>query len=59
MAPNSESAFGRIVRRRRKALGLSQEAGQPATIEAGLVLLAVSLGCLIYLNQRIRAVEVV
>lgn len=26
MAPNSESAFGRIVRRRRKALGLSQEA---------------------------------
>jgi transcriptional regulator with XRE-family HTH domain len=26
VAPNSESAFGRIVRRRRKALGLSQEA---------------------------------
>lgn len=26
MAANSESAFGRIVRRRRKELGLSQEA---------------------------------
>jgi hypothetical protein len=40
-------------------LGLPPEAGQPATQEAALVLGAVSLACLIYLNRRIRAVEVV
>jgi hypothetical protein len=40
-------------------LGLPQEAGQPTTQEAALVLAAVSLACLIYLNRRIRAVEVV
>ena len=40
-------------------LGLPQEAGQPATQEAALVLGAVSVACLIYLNRRIRAVEVV
>jgi ABC-2 type transport system permease protein len=40
-------------------LGLPHDAGQPATQEAALVLGAVSLACLIYLNRRIRAVEVV
>jgi len=40
-------------------LGLPREVGQPATQEAALVLLAVSLACLIYLNRRIRAVEVI
>lgn len=40
-------------------LGLPKEVGQPTTQEAALVLLAVSLACLIYLNRRIRAVEVI
>ncbi len=40
-------------------LGLPPEAGQPATQEAALVLGIVSLACLMYLNRRIRAVEVV
>jgi ABC-2 type transport system permease protein len=40
-------------------LGLPHEAGQPATQEAALVLGAVCLACLVYLNRRIRAVEVV
>jgi ABC-2 type transport system permease protein len=39
-------------------LGLPHDAGQPATHEAAFVLGAVSLACLIYLNRRIRAVEV-
>jgi hypothetical protein len=34
-------------------------APQPATVEAALVLGAVSLLCLIYLNRRTRAVEIV
>jgi ABC-2 type transport system permease protein len=40
-------------------LGLPHDAGQPATQEAALVLGAVSLACLIYLNRRIRAVEII
>lgn len=40
-------------------LGLPKDVGQPATQEAALVLTIVSLACLIYLNRRIRAVEVV
>lgn len=40
-------------------LGLPKDVGQPATEEAALVLTIVSLACLIYLNRRIRAVEVV
>jgi ABC-type transport system involved in multi-copper enzyme maturation permease subunit len=40
-------------------LGLPQEAGQPPVREAALVLAAVVVACLIYLNRRIRAVEVV
>jgi ABC-type transport system involved in multi-copper enzyme maturation permease subunit len=40
-------------------LGLPQEVGQPAVREAALVLAAVVVACLIYLNRRIRAVEVV
>jgi hypothetical protein len=40
-------------------LGLPHDAGRPATQEAALVLGAVCLACLIYLNRRIRAVEVV
>lgn len=39
-------------------MGLPDDAGQPAPLEAALVLAAVSLACLIYLNRRIRAVEV-
>lgn len=40
-------------------MGLPQDAGQPPTQEAALVLGAVILACLIYLNRRIRAVEVI
>jgi ABC-type transport system involved in multi-copper enzyme maturation permease subunit len=40
-------------------LGLPHEPGQPSAWEAALVLGAISLVCLIYLNRRIRAVEVV
>jgi ABC-type transport system involved in multi-copper enzyme maturation permease subunit len=40
-------------------LGLPHEAGQPAVQEAAVALGAVSMACLIYLNRRIRAVEVV
>jgi ABC-type transport system involved in multi-copper enzyme maturation permease subunit len=40
-------------------LGLPHDASQPSTQEAALVLGAVCLACLIYLNRRIRAVEVV
>jgi ABC-2 type transport system permease protein len=40
-------------------LGLPGDANRPATWEAALVLAAVVAACLIYLNHRIRAVEVV
>jgi hypothetical protein len=40
-------------------LGLPPEPGQPAVWQAALVLAAVVAVCLIYLNRRIRAVEVV
>jgi ABC-2 type transport system permease protein len=40
-------------------MGLPHDAGQPSPPEAALVLAAVVLACLTYLNRRIRAVEVV
>lgn len=40
-------------------MGLPHETNQPSPLEAALVLTAVVLACLVYLNRRIRAVEVV